>query len=72
MIKTTIYLPEAMKRRIEALARQRGCAEADVIRTAVEEYTARERPRPRIPLFNAGEVAPIDDWDEAMRGFGED
>jgi hypothetical protein len=71
VVKTTIYLPEAMKLQIEALARQRGCAEADVIRSALEEYTSRERPRPRLPLFEHGEVAPIEDWDQAMRGFGE-
>jgi predicted transcriptional regulator len=69
VVKTTIYLPEAMKLQIEALARQRGCAEADVIRAALAEYTSRERPQPRLGLF---EAEPIEDWDEAMRGFGED
>jgi hypothetical protein len=69
VVKTTIYLPEAMKLQIEALAQERGCPEADVIRTALEEYTARERPRPRLGIFSA---RPIEDWDEALRGFGED
>ncbi len=71
MMKTTVYLPDALKARVERIAREQGRSEADVIRTALEEYTARERPRPRLPLFERGEVEPIDDFDEAMKGFGE-
>ena len=68
MLKTTVYLPNALKEQIEGLAERSGRSEADVIRTALEEYTNRQRPRPRAPLFSA---PPIEDWDEAMRGFGE-
>lgn len=68
MRKTTVYLPDELKARLERVAKTRGSSEAEVIRTAIEELTARERPRPRAPLFA---VEPIDDWDEAMRGFGE-
>jgi Arc/MetJ-type ribon-helix-helix transcriptional regulator len=70
VVKTTVYLPEELKLRVERTARLRKTSEADVIRAALEEYTRdREPPRPRYPLFS-GE--PIEDWDEAMRGFGED
>jgi cytidylate kinase len=69
MLKTTVYLPDPLKQRVERLAERTGRSEAEVIRTALEEYTQRETPRPRYPLFSA---PPIEDWDEAMRGFGRD
>jgi Arc/MetJ-type ribon-helix-helix transcriptional regulator len=69
MVKTTVYLPEALKARLEQVAQEQNRSEADVIRAALEEFTARERPRPRLGLFSA---EPITDWDEAMKGFGED
>jgi metal-responsive CopG/Arc/MetJ family transcriptional regulator len=72
MRKTTVYLPDELKRRLERAARERDCSEADVIRNALEEFTIRERPRPRLPLFDSGVVQPIDDFDEALKGFGED
>jgi hypothetical protein len=72
MFRTTVYLPDELKRRLERAARAQSRSEADVIRAALDAYTAREQPRPRLPLFSSGEVAPIEDWDEAMRGFGED
>jgi hypothetical protein len=68
MLKTTVYVPDGLKRRIESLAERTGRSEAAIIRNALEEYTRREHPRPRYPLFSA---PPIEDWDEAMRGFGE-
>jgi hypothetical protein len=69
MVKTTIYLPDELKRRVERLARERNTSEAEVIRAALDEYTVREQPRLRLPLFSA---EPIEDFDEAMKGFGED
>lgn len=72
MRKTTVYLPEALKARVERVAQEQGRSEADLIRTALEQYTAGERPRPRLPLFESGEVEPIENFDEAMKGFGED
>jgi Ribbon-helix-helix protein, copG family len=68
MLKTTVYLPNQLKDRVEKLAERTGRSEAEVIRTALEEYTEREVPRPRLGIFSA---PPIEDWDEAMRGFGE-
>lgn len=71
MVKTTIYLPDELKRRIEQAARERSTSEAEVIRTAVDAAVPPlERPRPTFPLFNSGR--PIEDWDEAMRDFGKD
>lgn len=72
MVKTTVYLPETLKLRIEQLAAQRGTSEAELIRSALDEYTAaRHRPRPTLPLFegrNARDVACH--LDELMEGFG--
>lgn len=73
MRKTTVYLPDDLKLRLERAAGDNGLSEAELIRAAIDEYTrAHVRPRPRLPLFSSGEVAVITDWDEAMRGFGED
>jgi hypothetical protein len=69
MVKTTVYLPDDLKRRLEQTAHAQKRSEADVIRAALDCFVdPLERPRPRLPLFSA---EPIDDWDEAMRGFGE-
>lgn len=72
MRKTTVYLPDHLKRRLEQTARLQHRSEADVLRSALDEYTRRERPRPTLPLFARGAVAPVADFDEALRGFGED
>lgn len=73
MRKTTVYLPDDLKLRLERAADDNGLSEAELIRAAVDEYTRTHvRPRPRFPLFSIGEVEPITDLDEAMRGFGED
>ena len=69
MLKTTVYLTPDLKARLERLASQSGRSEADLIRTALVEFTAREAPRPRIPLFS---VEPVGDFEEALKGFGED
>jgi len=71
MVKTTIYLPEDLKLRVERAARERNVSEAELIRRAVNAAVPPlERPRPTLPLFDSGK--PIEDWGEAMRGFGED
>ena len=71
LVKTTVYLPAELKLRVERTARVQGSSEAQVIRAALDRYTLEHAPpRPRLPLFSSGK--PITDWDEAMRGFGED
>jgi len=70
MMKTTVYLSEELKRRVEDTARRERTSEAEVIRAALDAYTRVNPPRPKFPLFSSGN--PIEDWDEAMRGFGED
>jgi hypothetical protein len=68
MKKTTVYLPEDLKRRLEQHAQGEQRSEADVIRTAVASYVGATDSKPQLPLFSA---APIEDFDEALRGFGE-
>lgn len=70
MKKTTVYLPDELKQRLERTAREQQRSEADVIRAGIEIVTTSHPPRPRLGLFSSGR--PIDDWDEAMAGFGED
>lgn len=70
MKKTTVYLSSELKQRLERTARERQCSEADVIRAGIELATTSDPPRPRLGLFDSGR--PIDDWDEALAGFGED
>lgn len=45
MVRTTIYLPESLKERIEAYATSHGTTEAAVIRQAVERLLGDERDR---------------------------
>lgn len=73
MRKTTIYLPDDLKERIERLASDGHRSEADVIRTALTEYTARERPRPTLPLVHGprGTTDVAGGVDDLLRdGFG--
>ncbi|MCP9484554.1 MAG: ribbon-helix-helix domain-containing protein [Gaiellaceae bacterium MAG52_C11] len=75
MIKTTVYLPEELKARLERTAASRGQSEADVIRAALDQFTVeRERPRPHLPLVQSfGEPGLSERVDEELaRGFGRD
>ena len=74
MVKTTLYLPESLKRTVARVAAREGRSEADVIRAAIGEYTAaRARPRPRLPLVEGrSEPDLAERFEEALRGFGED
>ena len=76
MMKTTVYLPEALKRSIERIAAQERRSEADVIRAALDEYTrGRVRLRPMIPLID-GKGSPPDlaerDEEYLAAGIGQD
>jgi predicted transcriptional regulator len=66
--KTTVYLPESLKREVARLARLRSCSEAEVIRQAIQDAVARPRPK-------SGIIPGDDSWvehiDEYMDGFGE-
>ena len=71
--KTTIYLPEPLRNRVKHAAAERRVSEAEIIRSAIEAYTTpKERPRPKLPLFDSGKGGLAENVDEALRGFGED
>ncbi len=72
MHKTTVYLPDALKRRLAQVAHRRGQPEAALIRAAIERLLADEaRPRPTLPLFHSGDPTLAEHVDDALAGFGE-
>ncbi len=73
MLKTTLYLPEGLKRKLASLARRRGTSEASLIREGIERLVRDESPRrPTFPLFNSGDPTLWQHPDEELlRGFGE-
>jgi Arc/MetJ-type ribon-helix-helix transcriptional regulator len=74
MRKTTVYLPDELKARLERVAGEQNRSEAEVIRSALNEYTARERPRPRAPLWiGSGTTNLAERVDDVLaEGFGRD
>lgn len=74
VIKTTVYLPEELKRRLAKVAQRRGVAEAELIRESIHRLVRGEPPvRPRFPLFASGDERLAERVDkELARGFGRD
>jgi len=71
MKRTTVYLPDELKARLEAEAKRRGTTEAQIVREAVDKET--RRPRPRGGIISGGELDARDiDSTDALKGFGED
>ena len=74
--RTTIYLTDAQKQKIEALAGQTTRTESDLIREGVDRMLEANRPRFRKPrplfAFNDPVLDDPDRVDEALKGFGED
>lgn len=73
VMKTTIYLPEELKRRLEALAVERETSEAALIREAIERLVTGTRPKPRLGMFRSGDGSIAERVDEELaKGFGLD
>jgi hypothetical protein len=74
--RTTIYLTDAQKQKIEALAGRTTRTESDLIREGVDRMLEANRPRLRKPrpmsAFNDPVLDDPDRVDEALKGFGED
>jgi hypothetical protein len=73
MRKTTIYLPDALKKRLEEVARRTGLPEAAVIRDAISSATEKATsPRPRVPLtvHGLGDATIAENVDELLERFG--
>jgi hypothetical protein len=73
MKKTTIYLPDELKKRLEEVARSTGRPEAAVIRDAINSATrAATGPSPRVPLMERGLGNPTiaENVDALLERFG--
>lgn len=70
MSKTTLYLPDDLKRALTASARRRSLSEAEVIRQAIATAVAGEDVAPRTGVFTS-DVVMADDVETHLMGFGE-
>jgi plasmid stability protein len=71
MRKTTVYLPDGLKRALEELAARRGESEADIVREALSALVASEGPAaPRLPLIRSGKPTLAGHVDDHLKGFG--
>ena len=72
MQKTTVYIPEDVKRALTQAAAARGVSEAELIREALRTLTAQATPpKPRLPLFKSGMPRLAERVDDELSGFGE-
>jgi Arc/MetJ-type ribon-helix-helix transcriptional regulator len=72
MRKTTVYIPDELKRRLTSVAAQTGRSEADLIREGIRLVSADPAEiRPTIPLFESGQPDLAERADEHLAGFGE-
>ena len=72
MNKTTVYIPDELKRSLARAAAARGCSEAELIREALRALTERAPPpRPRLPLFASRKPRLAERSDEELAGFGD-
>jgi len=73
MAKTTIELPDELKRQVEIAAKLDRRTEEEIIRVAVEEAMLRRvPPKPRLPLFTKELPEPdmAERVDEYLKGMG--
>jgi Ribbon-helix-helix protein, copG family len=72
MKKTTIYLPDELKERVEKVAKIERKSEADVIRAAIASAVGvLDTPEPRLPLFKSlGDPTLAERVDELLENFG--
>jgi hypothetical protein len=74
MVKTTVYLPEHLKERLEEAARLSGDSEARIIRSAIEGWLESLLPRP-VPHWGTidfGDPDLASKVDEVLaEGFGQ-
>lgn len=72
MDKTTIYLTDELRRELDGYVRRTGKRQSDIVREALGEYLARERPElPRsIGIISDGTIGAdsIEEWLDANWG----
>ena len=72
--KTTLYLPDDLKKALRRFAKENGKTEAEVVRAALRKMLeGAARPRPRVPLTGEGLGDPTfaENVDKHLIGFGE-
>jgi hypothetical protein len=68
MRRTTIYLPDDLKRALERTAAARGTSEAEVVRHAlIVATTESSAPTLRIPLFDSSDATLAERVDKPFR-----
>ena len=73
-VKTSVYLDDEDKRRLEQVARTTGISEAELLRRGVRLVIAQSpRPRPRLGLGASTDGRSARDADDLLRdsGFGK-
>jgi hypothetical protein len=72
MVKTTVYLPQALKEALARLAGRQGRSEAELVRLAVERLVEAEgHSAPRLPLFRSTDPDLAERAEDHLAGFGE-
>jgi hypothetical protein len=69
--RTTIYLPEELKRSLARAAYEDKRTEADLIREGIERLLKSRHPEPKLPLFTSGKPELAENVDKLLDGFGE-
>ena len=69
--RTTIYLPESLKRTLARAAHEEGRSEADLIREGLERLLEARHAKPKLPLFKSGKPDLAENVDRDLDGFGE-
>ncbi len=70
VFKTTVYLPDALRRRIKELARRQGTSEAELIRHALERAVDEPGVRPTLPLFSSDDPTLAERVDDVLARSG--
>lgn len=72
MYKTSVSLPQDLKRGLQRMAAETGQSEAQLIRESLTAHISRfVPPRPQGGLFTSGDSTLAESSDEALAGFGE-
>jgi len=72
MVRTTVYLPDALKLALERTARETGRSEADLIREGVRLAVDRQQPPlPTIGILVSDDPHFAEHADDHLVGFGQ-
>jgi len=70
--KTTVYLPETLKRDLGRVAAETRRSEAELIPEGIKLVVARhDPPFPHVGIFDSGDPTLADRVEDLLAGFGE-